>query len=161
MHRIALCMICTLALLGACGPANIEGTVNTAATAVSDPAVATAVVGGPDALNQAATAVADVAATLGNFTIDDVTLEEGQQLVIDASNEVANTANYKWTVQDAPAGAESVEGQVIQESSNGNLTLDPTAYERYFPTAGDYTIRLTLTDTAGEMTYNDFTITVP
>lgn len=170
MHRWIFCSICTLVLLGACGPATIESGVSTAATAVSDPAVATAVADGANivatevgdqALNEAASAIADIAATLGNFDIDDVTLRQGEQLTIDASNEAANISNYTWTIQDAPAGAEAVEGQVLQEGSNGNLTLNPDDYTKYFPVAGDYTVRLTLTDAGGALTYNDFTITVP
>ena len=57
--------------------------------------------------------------------------------------------DYKWTITKAPAGAESVVGQVIKESSSGNVTLNPDDYTKYFPKSGQYTVRLSVTDAKG------------
>ena len=50
---------------------------------------------------------------------------------------------------------------MIKENSNGNVTIDPADYAKYFTTAGDYTVRLTVTDAAGKTADTDFDITVP
>jgi hypothetical protein len=61
----------------------------------------------------------------------------------------------------APTGASSVVGQVIKEGSSGNVSLNPDDYTKYFPTAGDYTIRLTVMDAKGTTSNDDFTVTMP
>ena len=136
--------------------------INQAATVIADPTnaallndAATAVTG-PDA----ATAVSEAADTL-SAAADDVTLQQGEALVLDASKSAGDIKDYKWTITKAPAGAESVVGQVIKENSNGNVTIDPADYAKYFPTSGDYTVQLTVTDNAGKTATNDFDITVP
>ena len=120
--------------------------MNDAATAVSAPEVATAVSGAAGTLSAAAT---------------DVTLQQGQALVLDATKSVGDIKDYKWTITKAPSGAESVVGQVIKENSNGNVTIDPADYAKYFPKSGDYTVQLAVTDNAGKTATNDFDITVP
>jgi hypothetical protein len=117
-----------------------------AGTAVNAPEAATA-----EALtNEAVTAAAD-----------DVTIKQGEALVLDASNSVGDIKDYKWTIMQAPTGAASVVGQVIKEGSNGNVSLNPDDYTKYFPTAGDYTIRLTVMDAKGTTSNDDFTVTMP
>jgi hypothetical protein len=136
--------------------------INQAATVIADPTNAAVLndaataVSGPDV----ATAVSDAAGTL-SAAADDVSLQQGQALVLDASKSAGDIKDYKWTITKAPAGAESVVGQVIKENSNGNVTIDPADYAKYFTKSGDYTVRLTVTDTAGKTADNDFDITVP
>ena len=136
--------------------------LNQAGTVIADPTNVAAVneaataVTGPDV----ATAVSDAAGTL-SAAADDVTLAQGQALVLDATKSAGDIKDYKWTITKAPAGAEAVIGQVIKENSNGNVTIDPTDYAKYFPMSGDYTVQLTVTDNAGKSASNDFDITVP
>ena len=92
---------------------------------------------------------------------DDMTLQQGEALVLDASKSVGDIQDYKWTIVQAPSGATAVVGQVIGEGSSGNLSLNPDDYSKYFPAAGDYTIRLTVMDTKGSASNDDFTISVP
>jgi hypothetical protein len=120
--------------------------VNEAATAVSAPEVATT--------------VSDAANTL-TAAAEDVTLQQGQALVLDATKSAGDIKDYKWTITKAPSGADAVVGQVIKEASSGNVTIDPADYTKYFPKSGDYTVQLTVTDTAGKTASNDFDITVP
>jgi uncharacterized protein YcfL len=143
--------------------AAINDAANQAATALADPTNQAAL---NDAANQAATAVTDptnqaAAAGALSAVADDVTLQQGQALVLDASKSAGNIKDYKWTITKAPTGAESVVGQVIKENSNGNVTIDPADYAKYFPKSGDYTVQLTVTDTAGQTANNNFDITVP
>ena len=91
----------------------------------------------------------------------DVTIQQGQALMLDATRSAGDIKDYKWTITKAPVGAETVVGQVIQESSSGNISLNPSDYGKYFPTAGDYIVRLTVTDTQGASANDDFTITMP
>jgi hypothetical protein len=112
------------------------------------------------ALNEAATAVSEAAGAL-SAVADDVTLQQGEALILDATQSAGNVADYKWTIVDAPAGAESVKGQVIREGSSGNVSLEPADYAQYFPTAGSYTVQLTVTDNAGQSSNTNFTIDVP
>jgi len=132
------------------------------ATAISMPEVGTSVseaattVSGPDS----ATAMADVSGAL-SAVADDVTVRQGEQLILDATQSAGNIADYKWTITKAPTGAESVVGRVINEGSSGNVTLDPNVYTTYFPMAGNYTVQLTVTDAQGQTSSDDFTIDVP
>jgi hypothetical protein len=142
---------------GASATSSVDSSLNEAATAVAD-TIATSAADGT--LNEAATAVSEAAGTL-SAVADDVTLQQGEALVLDATNSVGNVANYSWTVLDAPAGAEAVKGQMIAEGSNGNVSLEPADYEKYFPVAGRYTVRLTVTDTSGATSNDDFMIDVP
>ncbi len=174
-------------VLGACGsPTSVNDAANQAASAVAEPTTAAAL---NDAANQAASAVAEptTAAALNDAAnqaataasgpdaatavaeasgalsavADDVTLQQGQALVLDATKSAGNIKDYKWTITKAPTGAESVVGQVIKENSSGNVTIDPADYTKYFPKSGDYTVRLTVTDTSGQTANSDFDITVP
>ncbi|MBK9715516.1 MAG: hypothetical protein IPO81_30165 [Kouleothrix sp.] len=129
----------------------------TATSDTGDAMAATAISGAGSTLNDAATAVADALSAV----VDDQTLQQGQALVLDATQSAGNITDYKWTIVKAPAGAESVEGQVIREGSSGNISLEPADYAKYFPTAGSYTVRLTVTDASGGSSSDDFTIDVP
>ena len=135
------------ALAGTAVNAPEAGTVEAlAGTAVNAPEAATAEAMAGDALTAAA---------------DDMTLQQGEALVLDASKSVGDIQDYKWTIVQAPSGATAVVGQVIGEGSSGNLSLNPDDYSKYFPAAGDYTIRLTVMDTKGSASNDDFTISVP
>ena len=142
--------------------AALNSALNDAGTAVADPTNAAMIneaataAAGPDV----ATAVADAAGAL-SAAADDVTLSQGQALVLDATKSAGDIKDYKWTITKAPAGAESVVGQVIKENSNGNVTIDPADYAKYFPKSGDYTVQLTVTDAAGKTAASDFQISVP
>jgi hypothetical protein len=123
-----------------------QAMLNEAATAVTGP--------------EAATAVADATGAL-SAVADDVTIKQGEALVLDATQSAGNITDYVWTIDKAPAGAEAVVGQVIKENSNGNVTIDPADYAKYFPTAGSYTIKLTVKDAGGQTSSTDFNIDVP
>lgn len=139
-----------------------DGALNEAGTALAEPTAAAAVneaataVTGPDA----ATAVTEAADAL-SAAASDVTLQQGQDLVLDATNSVGDIKDYKWTITKAPTGAEAVIGQVIKENSNGNVTIDPADYAKYFPASGAYTVQLAVTDNAGKTATNDFEVMVP
>jgi len=178
MRKPILCMIFGAAMLiSACG-ANSAPTVQQAATAVNAPeastaeALASTAVNAPEAGTAealAGTAVnapeAATAEALTNEAVtaaaDDVTIKQGEALVLDASKSVGDIKDYKWTIMQAPTGAASVVGQVIKEGSSGNVSLNPDDYTKYFPTAGDYTIRLTVMDATGTSSNDDFKITMP
>ena len=156
--------------------------IDQAATAVTSPDAATAV---SDAVSQAGTAMAEpttaaaieqaatavsgpeaattVAGALGALSAvaDDVTIKQGEALILDATKSAGDIKDYKWTIQKAPSGADAVVGQVIKEGSSGNVSIQPADYTKYFPTAGQYTVRLTVTDTTGQTSSDDFMIDVP
>ena len=136
--------------------------LNQAGTAVADPTNAAMLNEAATAISgpEVATAVSDAAGTL-SAAADDVTLQQGEALVLDATKSAGDIKDYTWTITKAPSGADSVVGQVIKEASSGNVTVDPTDYAKYFPKSGDYTVKLTVTDTAGKTASNDFDITVP
>jgi hypothetical protein len=90
-----------------------------------------------------------------------VTIKQGEALILDATKSAGNIADYRWTIEKAPTGAESVVGQTIKEGSSGNVSLDPNDYQKYFPQAGPYTVRLTVTDASGKTATDDFEITMP
>ena len=142
--------------------AAVNDAANQAATVIADPTTVSAMNDAATAISgpEVATAVSDAAGTL-SAAADDVTLQQGQALVLDASKSAGDIKDYKWTITKAPTGAESVIGQVIKENSNGNVTIDPSDYAKYFPKSGDYTVQLAVTDNAGKTATNDFDITVP
>jgi hypothetical protein len=133
-----------------------------AGTAVNAPEMGTveALAGTAVAAPEAATAEALAGEAL-TAAADDVTLQQGEALVLDASKSVGDIQDYKWTIVQAPSGAASVIGQVIGEGSSGNLSLNPDDYTKYFPAAGDYTVRLTVMDAKGTASNDDFTVNVP
>jgi len=146
--------------------AAIGDTANQAATALANPTNAAAL---GDAANQAATAVAgpDAATAMadaGNAltaVADDTTIKQGQALILDATKSAGNISDYKWTIEKAPSGAETMIGQTIKEGSSGNVSLEPNDYLKYFPQPGPYTVRLTVKDTAGKTATDDFEVMVP
>jgi hypothetical protein len=139
---------------------------NEAGTAIADPTNAAAIEQGANEVAtaitspDAATAVSEAAGAL-TAVADDVTVQQGEALILDASESAGNIADYKWTIERAPSGAEQVIGQTIREGSSGNVSLEPNDYLKYFPAAGPYTVRLTVTDTAGKTASDDFEIMVP
>jgi hypothetical protein len=193
MRRLIICFIVGAALLSGCGVGPTQNVANTAGTAVSGSAAATAVsLGGTAAsMPEAGTAAAHVGtaasmpevgtaaalagtavsmpdpgtaqAIVGGLTATeaDVTIKQGEALVLDASKSVGDIKDYKWTIMQAPTGAESVVGQTIKESSSGNVSLNPDDYAKYFPKPGQYTVRLTVTDAKGATSNDDFMIEVP
>ena len=186
MRKLIVSFVCAAALLSGCGVGSAP-TAQDVATAVSAPEVATAgnapeaataevmvstAVNAPEAATAevlAGTAVAaPEAATAEALTsdaltaaADDVTVQQGQALILDASKSVGDIKDYTWTIVKAPSSATSVVGQVIGEGSSGNLSLNPDDYTKYFPTSGDYTVRLTVKDTKGGASNDDFTISMP
>ena len=179
MRKLIMCMLLgAAALLSACGAAPTQDTANQVGTAVSGNEAATVVslgstaVAAPEAGTAEAlvgTAVAAPETGTAEAALNselqaiagDVTIQEGQALVLDATQSAGDIADFKWTITQAPAGAEAVVGQVIKEDSSGNVSLNPDDYMKYFPTAGDYTVRLTVTDTKGASSNDDFTIMMP
>ena len=135
-----------------------SSTGGTSATSTSSDMSATSTTG--DLSSEAATAVAEAAGAL-SAVADDVTVQQGEALILDASKSAGNITDYKWTIEKAPAGAESVVGQTIREGSSGNVSIDPADYGKYFPQAGTYTVRLTVTDASGQTSSNDFSVDVP
>ena len=99
--------------------------------------------------------------TVEGLTPDDLRLQRDQPLVLDTTQQVADVSNYRWVITQVPAGAESVKGAVIEENSNGKLTIEPTDYAKYFPVAGDYTVDLELTYANGTKERSPIPITVP
>lgn len=176
MYRRTLAALCAvLLLLAACGPADVEqagnavasslpslpaGAEATAQAALNDPAVqATAQAALNDPALQAA--ASEAAAVLEGLVPSDLRLQADQPLVLDTTREVSGVTNYRWVIADAPAGAESVEGQLISENSNGKLTIEPADYAKYFPTAGNYTINLELTNADGTTQTTPIPLIVP
>lgn len=163
---VAASMLGMLLLLVACGPAGaqqaVEDAVNTAASGVpSLPADVQATV---DALTNDAdvnAAASAVGAALEGIVPQDLQLQTDQPLVLDTTQQVAGVTNYRWTVAEVPAGAESVKGQVISENSDGKLTIAPQDYAKYFPASGEYTINLELTFQDGTKQTQPIPLTVP
>src|SRR5262245_6693310 len=129
MRRLIVCiMFGAAALLSACGVASaptaqdaatavsLAGTavnapeaataVSLASTAVNAPEAATAEVIAGTAVNapEAATAEAMAGDAL-TAAADDVTLQQGQALMLDASKSVGDIQDYKWTIVKAPSAA--------------------------------------------------------
>jgi hypothetical protein len=135
-------------------------------TAASGPEAGTAAamvgtaVNGPEAGTAEAMAGTAVSGAL-TAAESDVTVKQGEALVLDASNSAGDIKDYKWTITKAPTGAESVVGQTVKEGSSGNVSLNPDDYAKYFPKSGDYTVRLTVTDAQNATADTDFTVTVP
>ena len=163
-------------LLAACGPAEIDQAAQEAASAAG-------VAVPSNAAEQAASAIAEVAGSLDatallseadlqaianeaettveGLTPSDLQLQRDQPLVLDTTQQVADVTNYRWVITQVPAGAESVKGAVIQENSNGKLTIEPSDYAKYFPVAGNYTVDLELTYTNGNKERSPIPIIVP
>ena len=130
-------------------------------TAASMPEAGTAAALGGTAVSlpEAGTAQAMVGGLTA--TEADATIKQGEALVLDASKSVGEIKDYKWTIMQAPTGAESVVGQTIKEISSGNVSLNPDDYAKYFPKSGQYTVRLTVTDAKGAASNDDFMIEMP
>jgi hypothetical protein len=168
-----------LIALAACGPADVDTAANegaaTAAALVPEDVGTTAEALASDPTVEAAAneAAATVEAALSDPAVqmaldeafrsvnDRVTLTQGQALTFDALDSLSDIQNYKMTILDAPAGAEASENKVIKEASGGNVSLDPSEYEQYFTTAGDYKVRLDITSSGNATASHEFTITVP
>jgi hypothetical protein len=162
MKIVKVCLALVLLALAACGPAEVNQTANevasalpslppgaeqTAAAAINDPTVQAMV-------NQAA-------AELEGLVPSNLRLQSDQPLVLDTARQVAGVTNYRWTIAEVPAGAESVKGKVLQENSNGKLTIEPADYAQYFPVSGSYTVNLELTLNNGTKQSVPIPVTVP
>lgn len=164
-----------LLLITACGPADVDQAANDLASAVPSlppgaEATAVAALNDPSlqatanaALNDPAlaSAAAEIGAALEGLVPSDLQLQSDQPLVLDTTREIAGVTNYRWTIADAPAGAESVEGQLISENSNGKLTIAPEDYAKYFPASGEYTINLDLSFADGTTQSTPIPLIVP
>jgi hypothetical protein len=181
VKRKLITVACAL-MLAACGPADVETAADAAASALpSVPAElaasaealaeeAEALASGIEALassgdlEAAASALGAAAAELealaGQFE-EPLRLQSDQPLVLDTTQAIAGVTNYKWTIAQAPAGAESVEGQTISENSNGKLTIEPADYAKYFPASGDYQVDLALTFEDGTIETVPIPVVVP
>ncbi|HEY0603863.1 MAG TPA: hypothetical protein VGD58_13175 [Herpetosiphonaceae bacterium] len=175
LKSVAVLMLVALA---ACGPADVDQAANEAATTVGGAlpslppgAEATAAAALNDPTTQAALATAEAALNdpttqalleqAGALVPSDLRLQADQPLVLDTTQQIAGVTNYKWTVAEVPAGAESVKGQVIEENSTGKLTIESADYQKYFPASGDYTINLDLTFEGGTTQTVPIPVTVP
>lgn len=183
VNRFKAIIIVALLLLAACGPADVDGTANQAASAVPPDIQQTAealLSAVPPDIN--ATAEAMISAVTNDPTVEalvndptvqalandltglippNLSFQRDQPLVLGTTREVADVTNYRWTVAEVPAGAESVRGTLISENSNGKLTLEPNDYAKYFPVAGNYTVNLELTYTGGNKDIVPIPLIVP
>lgn len=164
--------VAAILLLAACGPADVDQAARQAASAapelqasaeaaLTDPSVQAAISDAAALTSDAASAIGDAAQALQDVLPEELRLQQDQPLVLDTTQQVAGVTNYKWTVTEVPAGAESVKGKVIDENSNGKLTVEPADYEQYFPVAGTYTIDLELTFDNGTKQNVDVPLIVP
>jgi len=136
--------------------------VDTSAAASAAAAAASAVGVDPSAATSAAASLAGAAASLApNIAPSELKLQRDQPLVLSTTTQVAGVSNYRWTIAEVPAGAESVQGELIAENSNGKLTLDPADYAQYFPVPGTYTVNLELTNANGTTTTQPIPVIVP
>ena len=154
--------------------AELNDAVATMESAANDPtaqalaATMQAAANDPTAQAQIASAIASFSETDLQAAVDaafagmggTIQAVDGQPLDLEMLSYIGGITSYRMTVVDAPAGAEASEGQVIKEASDGNISLTPEEYEKYFTAAGDYTVRLDLT--SGESTATEeFTVAVP
>lgn len=158
MKIVRLCLMIALLALAACGPAEVNQTANEVASALPSDlpsALPSDLPSVPPGLEQTAAAALNdptaqalleqASAELEGLVPSDLRLQRDQPLVLDTTREVAGVTNYRWTIAEVPAGAESVKGKLIEENSNGKLTIEPADYGQYFPVAGTYTVNLQLT----------------
>lgn len=181
--------VSAIALLAACGPADVDQAAQNAASeagvaipsgaaAEAASALSSAAGEATSALGSAAAGLEQDAAALLNdadlqalaneavtsvqgLTPSDLRLQQDQPLVLDTTQQVADVTNYRWVITQAPSGAESVRGSVINENSNGKLTIEPSDYAKYFPVAGNYTVDLELTYANGNKERSPIPIIVP
>lgn len=169
--------------LSACGPADVQTAANeaaatatalvpagieeTAAALAADPTVA-AIAADPTVEALASDAQALIADPQVQSTLDqafsnlgNLTVSDGQALALDALASVPNVTTYKMTVTQAPDGAGAKPGTVIKEASNGNISLNPDEYAKYFTVAGDYKIKLDIVSDGNKTASHEFTVTVP
>lgn len=180
MKLLKIVALSALLLLAACGPADVQTAAEDAASAAgisaSDVAAAASAVGVTE--SDAAAAASDAAAALNDSSVqaaageaavaiegligsEPLRLQNDQPLVLSTTQEIAGVTNYKWTISEVPAGAESARGLVIQENSNGKLTIEPADYAKYFPASGNYTIDLQLTMSDGSTQVVPIPVVVP
>jgi uncharacterized protein (DUF2342 family) len=166
MKLYTFAAVLMLVALAACGPAEVDQAANQAAETIG-----TAIPSLPAGAEQTAAAVLNdptaqalleqAGAELEGLVPTDLRLQSDQPLVLDATRQIAGVSNYKWTIADVPAGAESVKGQVIQENSTGKLSIEPADYAKYFPSSGNYTVNLDLTFNNGSTQTLPIPVVVP
>jgi hypothetical protein len=166
MKLYTFALVLMLVALAACGPADVDQAANEAAATVG-----TAIPSLPPGAEQTAAAalndptaqalVEQAGAELEGLVPSDLRLQSDQPLVLDTARQIAGVTNYKWTIAEVPAGAESVKGQLIQENSTGKLTIEPADYAKYFPASGDYTVNLDLSFDNGTTQTIPIPVTVP
>lgn len=181
MKLLKLVAVLMLVALAACGPADVDQAANeaaataaalpslppgaeqTAAAALNDPTAQAALATAQAALDDptAQALLEQAGAGLEGVVPSDLRLQADQPLVLDTTREIVGVSNYKWTVAEVPAGAESVKGQVIEENSTGKLTIEPADYAKYFPTSGTYTVNLDLTFQGGATQTVPIPVVVP
>lgn len=139
-------------------------TVNQAASAANQAASALPS-GASSAVNQAASALGQAASAassaLAGVAPTNLKLQQNQPLVLSVTSQVAGVNDYRWTIVQAPPGAERVQGTKIAENSDGKLTIDPKDYAKYFPVSGNYVINLDLTGTNGTTNTIPIPLVVP
>ena len=178
-YRFVLGAAAMVMLLAGCGAAAVEqganqalatveanlpaGAEQTAADAVQDPTVQALA---EDIATTAEAALDDpeVQAALDEAfagASDQFTLEAGQALDLGSLTGMGNVTNYRLVITDAPEGAGGEKNQVIKEASNGNVSINPDEYAKYFTVPGEYRIRMTVTTDDGRKASRAFTINVP
>lgn len=170
MKILKLAAVLMLVALAACGPAEVDQAANDAANEAAA-TIGTALPSLPPGAEQTAAAALNdptaqalleqAGAELEGLVPSDLRLQADQPLVLDTTREIAGVTNYKWTVAEVPAGAESARGQVIEENSTGKLTIEPADYAKYFPASGNYTVNLDLTLDGGTMQTVPIPVVVP
>ncbi len=166
MQKLIICLIFGAALLSACGAAQVQDSANQVGTAVSGSDAATAVSLGSTALAmpemgtaealmgtavaapEMGTAVAAISGSL-QATAADTMIQDGQALVLDATQSVGN---YPGLQVDHRPGARWCRGSGWPGDPgklNRECLAEPRCLRQIFPTAGDYTVRLTVTGYTG------------
>ena len=92
---------------------------------------------------------------------EEFSVTAGQALDFGSLTAMGNVTNYRLTILEAPEGAAGQDGQVIKEASDGNVSLNPDEYSKYFTVPGTYRIGLMVTTEDGGQASREFTVNVP
>lgn len=154
-----------LLALTACAPGAIDQAAESVASALPSlppgaQATAQSLVTDPGLAATAQALASGAVESLEGLIPSDLRFDQNQPLVLNTTRQVAGVTNYRWVISDAPEGS-NVEGQVIAENSDGQLTLQPSDYAQYFPVSGNYTIDLILTFENGTSQTQQIPLVVP